>query len=550
MIVVPGVVQWLPETLVSRVVSSPSERDLTCGRKDPGRSYPSIYHPVLQMESGDIAKGRPFFRRATVVGKRRQTAGRLRATRRWFLCVHHSSERGRNRNGQKGNGREGRRFSGRPGVGRPAVGRRLTSLSWRDPPAATHAIGWLAGGPPRRCVQPPIQALRGRNRSGRGGRRKEGVTAVEGLPPATSMSPDGLMRPAGADPTSQDSCRRFSRCLRRCFQPHTSEKGQIFKTLFNRWNLPVSGGHRPAIAAADVWRPCRRPPKPAGGDLAVRLPFGAWQGERRFRCLRAIEREAVGRTGVVSSPSEIDLTCGRKDPGRSYPSIYHPVLQMESDSSYKSSMAYGLMRRTLSVAMGCFSSCFSLSSATNSGTFRCVRVVHLNGFVEDFAGPVAVREVASLESKQFVCSPAQLRLFDPHPLRQDAVLQPGQLYFLLPLSAFQSDTSPVNLAAIVGRLTAAANQATSSSGSAHVTCFSSIWKRNRSCTSINHQETDSIQERFSSLWGQSGDYSRINQLPSDSASSDPVLNSIGSRAQTWKPVLETIDEGSFRLLEP
>ncbi|XP_031477316.1 uncharacterized protein LOC116248581 [Nymphaea colorata] len=200
--------------------------------------------------------------------------------------------------------------------------------------------------------------------------------------------------------------------------------------------------------------------------------------------------------------------------------------------------------------MGCFSSCFSLSPATNSGTFRCVRVVHLNGFVEDFTGPVAVREVASLESKQFVCSPAQLRLFDPHPLGQDAVLQPGQLYFLLPLSAFQSDTSPVNLAAIVARLTAAANQATSSSGSAHVTCFSSIWNRNRSCTSINQQETDSVQARFSSLWGQTGDYSRINQLPSDSASSDPVLTSIGSKAHTWKPVLETIDEGSFRLLEP
>ncbi|KAF3782637.1 Wound-induced proteinase inhibitor 1 [Nymphaea thermarum] len=52
MVVVPGVVQWLSETLVSRVVSSPSERDLTCGRKDLGRSYPVIYRPVLQMDSG------------------------------------------------------------------------------------------------------------------------------------------------------------------------------------------------------------------------------------------------------------------------------------------------------------------------------------------------------------------------------------------------------------------------------------------------------------------------------------------------------------------
>ncbi|KAF3789458.1 Bifunctional riboflavin kinase/FMN phosphatase [Nymphaea thermarum] len=54
MVVVPGVVQWLLETLVSRVVSSPSERDLTCGRKDLGRSYPAIYHPALQMDSGVV----------------------------------------------------------------------------------------------------------------------------------------------------------------------------------------------------------------------------------------------------------------------------------------------------------------------------------------------------------------------------------------------------------------------------------------------------------------------------------------------------------------
>ncbi|KAF3784827.1 hypothetical protein EJ110_NYTH29545 [Nymphaea thermarum] len=54
MVVVPGVVQWLLETLVSRVVSSPSERHLTCGRKEPGRSYPAIYRPVLQMDSGRL----------------------------------------------------------------------------------------------------------------------------------------------------------------------------------------------------------------------------------------------------------------------------------------------------------------------------------------------------------------------------------------------------------------------------------------------------------------------------------------------------------------
>ncbi|CAN6476782.1 unnamed protein product [Victoria cruziana] len=197
--------------------------------------------------------------------------------------------------------------------------------------------------------------------------------------------------------------------------------------------------------------------------------------------------------------------------------------------------------------MGCFSFCFSLPATP--GTFHCVRVVHLNGFVEDIPCPVTVREVASVESKQFVCSSAQLRSFDPQPLGLDALLQPGQLYFVLPLSAFQSDISPVNLAAIVARLTATANQATTSSGSANLTCFSKIWNRSRSYAGINRQEADSDPARFSSPWEQTAGYSRIDQPRSDLVSSNPALITVGSRVHAWKPVLDTIEEGSFRLLE-
>ncbi|KAF3786326.1 hypothetical protein EJ110_NYTH25685 [Nymphaea thermarum] len=59
----------------------------------------------------------------------------------------------------------------------------------------------------------------------------------------------------------------------------------------------VGGVHRHRTALGRPPAPTQAPWRPAGGDFAVRLPFGAWQGERQFRCLRAVERGAVGRTG-------------------------------------------------------------------------------------------------------------------------------------------------------------------------------------------------------------------------------------------------------------
>lgn len=100
--------------------------------------------------------------------------------------------------------------------------------------------------------------------------------------------------------------------------------------------------------------------------------------------------------------------------------------------------------------MGCFFSCSS------SQTFDGVRVIHINGYVEDFAAPVTVGQVTGKPPRQVLCSSNHLLSPGSRPLRPDDPLEPGQLYFLLPHSVFQSDSSPMDLASLVTRLTAVA----------------------------------------------------------------------------------------------
>lgn len=98
--------------------------------------------------------------------------------------------------------------------------------------------------------------------------------------------------------------------------------------------------------------------------------------------------------------------------------------------------------------------CFSCNS---SSTLKNVRVVHLNGFVEDFEQPISASQVINGNPPEhFVCTSIQLLSFSSKPLKADTQLQPGQVYFMLPYSILQSDFPPVDLASLAKRLTAIA----------------------------------------------------------------------------------------------
>lgn len=103
--------------------------------------------------------------------------------------------------------------------------------------------------------------------------------------------------------------------------------------------------------------------------------------------------------------------------------------------------------------MGCF---FSRSS---SQQFDGVRVIHINGYVEDFPVPVTAGQVTGKPPKHVLCTSAHHLTLGSQPLpRPDDTLEPGRLYFLLPHSVFRSDSSLVELASLMNRLTAIARR--------------------------------------------------------------------------------------------
>ncbi|KAB2050196.1 hypothetical protein ERO13_A13G209000v2 [Gossypium hirsutum] len=100
--------------------------------------------------------------------------------------------------------------------------------------------------------------------------------------------------------------------------------------------------------------------------------------------------------------------------------------------------------------MGC---CVSSSCSCKHASPNTVRLVHLNGYVEDLDYPISVSQAIGNPPKQFLCTAAQLLSAGSQPLSPDAPLQPGQLYFVLPFSTLKGDASPLDMAALVKRLT-------------------------------------------------------------------------------------------------
>ncbi|XP_028751354.1 uncharacterized protein LOC114711177 [Neltuma alba] len=163
--------------------------------------------------------------------------------------------------------------------------------------------------------------------------------------------------------------------------------------------------------------------------------------------------------------------------------------------------------------------CFSCRS---SSTFNTVRVVHQNGFVEYFEGPISVGQVTSgfgNPSKHFVCTALQLLSPSSKPLNKDTLLQPGQVYFMLPFSILQSDaSSPVDMASLAKRLTKKAKV--------------------KPC-----KDSDS-----------SIGWSSPSRSPGKVGVADQIVVSYGGgrgpcRVRPWKPILDTIREISFNRRE-
>lgn len=105
--------------------------------------------------------------------------------------------------------------------------------------------------------------------------------------------------------------------------------------------------------------------------------------------------------------------------------------------------------------MGLIVSCPRRAKVVNPGV---IRVVHLNGQVDKFPSPVSLKRVLQHHPRHFICHSRDLYAVNGRPLQTAEELRLGELYFLLPFSALESDLSADNLMALAARLLAAARK--------------------------------------------------------------------------------------------
>ncbi|KAE8056691.1 hypothetical protein FH972_013439 [Carpinus fangiana] len=159
--------------------------------------------------------------------------------------------------------------------------------------------------------------------------------------------------------------------------------------------------------------------------------------------------------------------------------------------------------------------CFSCRSSPPPKGIRAIRLVHLNGYVEDFQHPVSVSQVTGKPTKHFVCTPAQLLCAGSEPLKPDTQLEAGKIYFLLPFSVLRADVSPLDLVSIIKKLTAVAKA-------------SGREPKSSGASSYNSSPVTS-PGRFMEPEGQMMGYGAQRS----------------ARARSWRPILDTIKEKSF-----
>uniref|UniRef100_A0A7N0T8I6 Uncharacterized protein n=1 Tax=Kalanchoe fedtschenkoi TaxID=63787 RepID=A0A7N0T8I6_KALFE len=96
-----------------------------------------------------------------------------------------------------------------------------------------------------------------------------------------------------------------------------------------------------------------------------------------------------------------------------------------------------------------------------------VRVVHLDGRVEDYEVPVKVNQIILNPKKDLLCTKSQLLCTtgSSKALSSDCELELGNLYFLLPISAFRCEASVMDMANMVNKLTNIAKSARLKEGS-------------------------------------------------------------------------------------
>ncbi|KAJ0800448.1 hypothetical protein HanPI659440_Chr03g0103151 [Helianthus annuus] len=85
-------------------------------------------------------------------------------------------------------------------------------------------------------------------------------------------------------------------------------------------------------------------------------------------------------------------------------------------------------------------------------TLRIIRVVHFDGYIEDYESPATVNQVITIYPKHFLTTPIRLMQIGLVPLKLDTLLEGGKIYFLLPCSFIRLNESSSDLTCLTKKL--------------------------------------------------------------------------------------------------
>jgi len=171
--------------------------------------------------------------------------------------------------------------------------------------------------------------------------------------------------------------------------------------------------------------------------------------------------------------------------------------------------------------MGSMASCSRLTDVVSP---EAIRVVHLNGQLDEFPAPVSVKRALQNDPRHFICCSRDLSAVNCRPLQPAEDLRLGELYFLLPLSVLESDLSSENLVALAARLYAAARKKV---------CMAAQRRRSADLT------CDLPGEGHSSM------YEKLFQSCHDPEVKMAFREHLISKSRSWRPRLHTIQETGF-----
>ncbi|KAD3068160.1 hypothetical protein E3N88_36040 [Mikania micrantha] len=160
---------------------------------------------------------------------------------------------------------------------------------------------------------------------------------------------------------------------------------------------------------------------------------------------------------------------------------------------------------------------FSCKSSETTGVLMPtrIRVVHLDGSLEDYEDPATVDQVISNFPKHFLCAPIEIIRSGLVPLNLNQQLRSGQIYFMLPNSTLKFNSSPMDLSSLTKKLMTIAKTGRCSAKSAPTS---------PSASPLNSRRPTSPNHSFDRRCGDTGEESMIKSV-------------------RWKPNLGVITEG-------